>query len=71
MKALSIPFHATATRTPLTVVAALFASWPSEKPIVPDAKGSELASVLLLVSLRECAYRGRFALDVSLSSLSS
>ena len=37
--------------TPLSVVAAHFANWPAEKVIVTDAKGSELASVLLLASL--------------------
>ena len=37
--------------TPLSVVAAHFADWPAEKVIVTDAKGSELASVLLLASL--------------------
>ena len=37
--------------TPLSSVAAHFSSWPAEKPIVTDAKGSELASVLLLASL--------------------
>jgi len=37
--------------TPLSVVAAHFANWPAEKVIVTDAKGSELASALLLASL--------------------
>jgi len=37
--------------TPLSVVAAHFANWPAEKVIVTDAKASELASILLLVSL--------------------
>ena len=37
--------------TPLSVVATHFANWPAEKVIVTDAKGSELASALLLASL--------------------
>ncbi|KAJ7579732.1 hypothetical protein C8J56DRAFT_1104613 [Mycena floridula] len=49
-KALFIPFQA-GHGTSLSVVAAHFASWPAEKPIVTDAKGSDLASILLLASL--------------------
>lgn len=45
-KALFIPIS-----TPLSVVAAHFSSWPSDKPVITDAKGSELASILLLASL--------------------
>ncbi|TFK38441.1 carbamoyl-phosphate synthase [Crucibulum laeve] len=45
-KALFVP-----SATPLSVIAAHFTSWPVEKPIVTNAKGSELASVLLLASL--------------------
>jgi len=37
--------------TPLSVVAGHFAAWPADKVIVTDAKGSELASILLLASL--------------------
>ncbi|KAJ6482083.1 hypothetical protein C8R47DRAFT_583427 [Mycena vitilis] len=50
-KALFIPFDASTVSTPLSVVAAHFTSWPSEKPIVTDAKGSDLACILLLASL--------------------
>lgn len=37
--------------TPLAVVASHFSAWPTDKVIVTDAKGSELASILLLASL--------------------
>lgn len=37
--------------TPLSVVAAHFTSWPTEKIITTNAKGSDLASILLLASL--------------------
>ncbi|KAJ6589041.1 hypothetical protein B0H19DRAFT_1102680 [Mycena capillaripes] len=50
-KALFIPFDAGTTSTPLSVVAAHFTSWPTEKPVVTDAKGSDLACILLLASL--------------------
>ena len=50
-KSLFIPFHAGKSPTQIAVVAAHFASWPAEKLIVTDAKGSDLASVLLLASL--------------------
>ncbi|KAF7971570.1 hypothetical protein HWV62_20816 [Athelia sp. TMB] len=50
-KYLFIPFRADNAATPIAIVAAHFASWPSEKLIVTDAKGSDLASVLLLASL--------------------
>lgn len=54
-KSLFIPFADTFTVQPMSqkvaVVAAHFATWPSDKPIVTDAKGSDLASVLLLASL--------------------
>ena len=39
----------------VAAIAAHFASWPSDKPIITDAKGSELASVLLLASLHNRA----------------
>ncbi|KAG8851018.1 hypothetical protein FRB96_009500 [Tulasnella sp. 330] len=35
----------------VAAVASHFAEWPAEKPIVTDAKGTDLASVLLLASL--------------------
>ncbi|KAJ7074681.1 hypothetical protein C8F01DRAFT_1274229 [Mycena amicta] len=50
-KALFIPFDISTLSTPLSIVAAHFATWPSDKPIVTDAKGSDLASILLLASL--------------------
>lgn len=34
-----------------SAIAAHFANWPEEKPIVTDARGTDLASVLLLASL--------------------
>ena len=46
IKALFIP-----SSTSLSVVAAHFSSWPTEKIIVTDARGPELASILLLASL--------------------
>ena len=49
-KSLFIPFCVDAA-TQISVVAAHFASWPGDKLIVTDAKGSDLASVLLLASL--------------------
>lgn len=45
-KALFVPAD-----TPVSVVAAHFTTWPVEKMIVTDAKGSELSSILLLASL--------------------
>ncbi|KAL0578161.1 Carbamoyl-phosphate synthase [Marasmius crinis-equi] len=50
-RALFIPFRSNDVPIPMTAVAAHFASWPAEKPIVTDAKGSDLASLLLLASL--------------------
>ncbi|KAG5634854.1 hypothetical protein H0H81_000508 [Sphagnurus paluster] len=50
-KSLFIPFGVVPNTLPLSVVAAHFTSWPVEKPIVSDAKGSDLASILLLASL--------------------
>jgi carbamoyl-phosphate synthase/aspartate carbamoyltransferase len=50
-KSLFIPFHGDDLSTPLSIVAAHFATWPADKPIVTDAKGSNLASILLLASL--------------------
>jgi carbamoyl-phosphate synthase/aspartate carbamoyltransferase len=51
IKCLFIPFHADHMVMPLSVVASHFATWPHEKPIITDAKGSDLASILLLASL--------------------
>ena len=53
-KFLFIPFSRNA-QTPLSVVAAYFGSWTTDKLIVTDAKGSELASCLLLASLHNRA----------------
>ncbi|KAF7416241.1 hypothetical protein PC9H_002506 [Pleurotus ostreatus] len=50
-KFLFIPFGVGGAPTPLAVAASHFSSWPMDKPIVSDAKGSDLASVLLLASL--------------------
>ncbi len=50
-KALFIPFQLDDSPTSLASVASYFTSWPSDKPIVTNAKGSDLASVLLLASL--------------------
>lgn len=50
-KALFISFNIDASQTSLSVIAAHFTSWPTDKPIVTNAKGSDLASVLLLASL--------------------
>jgi carbamoyl-phosphate synthase/aspartate carbamoyltransferase len=45
-KALFVPGN-----MPLSTVAPHFASWPAEKAIITNAKGSDLASILLLASL--------------------
>lgn len=54
-KALYIPFSRDISPKSMVQqvagVAAHFASWPNDKPIITDAKGSDLASVLLLASL--------------------
>ncbi|KAF9072427.1 hypothetical protein BDP27DRAFT_1391368 [Rhodocollybia butyracea] len=50
-RALFIPFRIANKPIPLSAVAAHFSSWPAEKPIITDAKGSDLASLLLLASL--------------------
>ncbi|CAK5278005.1 unnamed protein product [Mycena citricolor] len=49
-KALFIPFSGDKI-LPLSSVATHFGAWPADKPIVTDAKGSDLASILLLASL--------------------
>jgi len=51
VKSLFVPFHVDNVATQVSIVAAHFAMWPSEQPIVTDAKGALLASVLLLASL--------------------
>ncbi|KAH8985077.1 Aspartate/ornithine carbamoyltransferase, partial [Lactarius akahatsu] len=51
VKSLFIPFDQGNVATQVSVVAAHFASWPVDKPIVTNAKGSDLASVLLVASL--------------------
>ncbi|KAI0051295.1 carbamoyl-phosphate synth [Auriscalpium vulgare] len=51
VKSLFIPFLVDNVATQVSVVAAHFASWPADKPIVTDAKGADLASVLLMASL--------------------
>jgi carbamoyl-phosphate synthase/aspartate carbamoyltransferase len=48
VKSLFIPFVLGNVATQVSVVAAHFASWPVDKPIVTNAKGSDLASVCLL-----------------------
>ncbi|KAG6906784.1 hypothetical protein DXG01_012117 [Tephrocybe rancida] len=50
VKSLFIHFGADSS-LPLSAAAAHFASWPVDKPIVTDAKGSDLASILLFASL--------------------
>ncbi|KAH9170024.1 carbamoyl-phosphate synth [Lactarius sanguifluus] len=51
VKSLFIPFDQGNVATQVSVVAAHFASWPVDKPIVTNAKGSDMASVLLVASL--------------------
>ncbi|KAI6108735.1 hypothetical protein EDD16DRAFT_67380 [Pisolithus croceorrhizus] len=51
VKALFIPFHDPTIAPQISAVAAHFASWIPEKMIVTDARGSNLASLLLLASL--------------------
>ena len=55
VKSLFVPFNKTFSACPMAqqiaAVAAHFAAWPTDKTIVTDAKGSDLASVLLLASL--------------------
>ncbi|KAF9221125.1 carbamoyl-phosphate synth [Gyrodon lividus] len=51
VKALFIAFHEPTAPPQISAVATHFASWPTEKMIVTDARGSNLASVLLLASL--------------------
>lgn len=53
VKSLYIPYTLSDLRpkSQITTVAAHFAAWPPEKPIVTDARGPDLASVLLLANL--------------------
>ncbi|KAG6902396.1 hypothetical protein C0995_000601 [Termitomyces sp. Mi166 len=51
VKSLFIPFGVVGASLPVSAVAAHFTTWPADKPIISDAKGSDLASVLLLASL--------------------
>ncbi|KAF8531734.1 hypothetical protein JB92DRAFT_3080862 [Gautieria morchelliformis] len=54
-KYLFIPLDKSTTRVTvdsIAAVAAHFTAWPIDKPIITDAKGSDLASVLLLASLQ-------------------
>lgn len=50
-KSLFILYQIDGAPNSLSNVASHFTSWPSDKPIVTNAKGSDLASVLLLASL--------------------
>ena len=51
---LFIPFnHLSGNINKVATVTAHFASWPSHKPIMTDAKTTDLASILLLASLHE------------------
>ncbi|WFD18716.1 Carbamoyl-phosphate synthase [Malassezia caprae] len=53
VRALFVSYYGSARETSLrpAMVASYFAHWPEDKPIVTDAAGAELASVLLLASL--------------------
>lgn len=51
VRSLFIPFVPGRVVTQVSVVAGHFASWPADKPIVSNAKGADLASVLLAASL--------------------
>lgn len=54
VKSLFIPFDdvtAIGGANKVSAVASHFSAWPSDKPIITDAKGTDLASVLLLASL--------------------
>lgn len=52
-KALFIPFNSLTDQNvnKVAAVAAHFASWPEEKPIITDARSTDLATILLLASL--------------------
>ncbi|KAL1942304.1 hypothetical protein VTO73DRAFT_6368 [Trametes versicolor] len=51
VKSLFVPFRYGDADTPILAAAAHFASWPTEKPIVTDARGANLAPILLLADL--------------------
>ncbi|RPD55775.1 hypothetical protein L227DRAFT_566493 [Lentinus tigrinus ALCF2SS1-6] len=51
VKALFVPFRYGEPDSQITAAAAHFAAWPSEKPIVTDARGANLAPILLLADL--------------------
>jgi carbamoyl-phosphate synthase/aspartate carbamoyltransferase len=53
VKSLFIPFQLDNLILPLSVIAGHFASWPIDKPIITDARGPDLASILLLASLHD------------------
>lgn len=53
VKSLFIPYNYSGAGNQVSTVAAHFASWPADKPIVTDAKGSNLAPVLLLAGLHD------------------
>lgn len=51
VKALFFPFHYNEADGQVSVVAEHFSSWPIDKPIITDAKGADLAPVLLVAGL--------------------
>ncbi|KAH9840660.1 carbamoyl-phosphate synthase [Rhodofomes roseus] len=51
VKSLFIPFRYNAADSSVSSLAEHFASWPVDKPIVTDAKGSDLAPILLVAGL--------------------
>jgi carbamoyl-phosphate synthase/aspartate carbamoyltransferase len=51
VKALFIPFNKAAISNSISAVASQIGRWPSDKPIITDAKSPDLASMLLLASL--------------------
>ncbi|KAI0073350.1 carbamoyl-phosphate synth [Panus rudis PR-1116 ss-1] len=54
VKSLFIPFERKGgLNLPINAIASHFGSWPSNKPIVTNAKGAELAPILLLAGLHE------------------
>jgi carbamoyl-phosphate synthase/aspartate carbamoyltransferase len=50
-KALYIPFNEFSPANKVASIAGHFAAWPTERPIITDAKTTDLASILLLASL--------------------
>lgn len=51
VRSLFVPFRYGEPDSQITATATHFASWPSEKPIVTDARGANLAPILLLADL--------------------